>query len=444
MLRFLLTVLSVAAVLLSVTTTAHAEAAPKQKIELRGATLYEYVLPNQLTLIIIEKPDAPLTSIYHWVRAGSLNETPGITGIAHLFEHMMFRPLAPGESGFDEKVNKFGASINASTRFDSTVYTTTIPTRHLAPVLAAEAARFKGLKVTDELLDIERQAVRSEYQTNFDTNPSFDLWYSIYADGFPGHPFGWQIVGLREDLDKIKASDCNTFFSKHYRPNNTGLIIGGAVSAAEVVKLVEANYGDWQPGPATTLPAAFSGKGAVVGEGKLESPARSTRFGFRVPFYETLDAQAVELVNWILFGSSYSLARRRLSIDQTLATGVDDFNFEYDNGMLKGTANLLPSTSVAKLQSELGELGKDYARLSDVEFQAYVTQLMVGIQEASQRNEDLVSFAALAWGKLGGLTHLQNMMAGKEVTDLRAKAKAIVDQYVKADNLVLVHGKGVK
>jgi zinc protease len=441
--RLLLTALSIAS--LTLTATAQAAAVAKQKIELRsGAKLYEYVLPNQLTLIVIEKPDAPLTSIYHWVRAGSLNETPGITGIAHLFEHMMFRPLAPGEPSFDDKVNKFGASINASTRFESTVYTTTVPTQHLATVLAAEAARFKGLKVTDELLDVERQAVRSEYQTNFDTNPSFDLWYSIYAQGFPGHALGWQIIGLREDLDKIKASDCNAFFSKHYRPNNTGLIIGGAVSAAAVLKLVEATYGDWQVGPATTFPATFTGKGAVVTEGKLESPARSTVFGFRVPLYDGLDAQAVELVNWILFESGYSLTRRRLSINQTFATGVAGFNFEYDNGMLKGTANLLPSMTLPKLQTELGQLGSDFAHLSDAEYQAYVTQLLVHTQEAAQRNEDLVAFAALSWGKLGGLQHLQDMLSGKRVTDLRAKANAIVEQYIQADNLVLAHGKGDK
>ncbi|NJO12598.1 MAG: insulinase family protein [Gammaproteobacteria bacterium] len=258
MLRSLLKVLSVA--LFAMSASAHAAVALKQKLELRGgAKVYEYVLPNQLTLIIIEKPDAPLTSIYHWVKAGSLDETPGITGIAHLFEHMMFRPLAPEEPSFDDKVNKFGASINANTRFESTVYTTTIPTRHLATVLQAEAARFKGLKVTDELLNIEREAVRSEYQTGLDTNPILDFWYTTYIKSFPEHPLGWQIVGVREDLDKIKAADCNAFFAKHYRPNNTGLIIGGAVSAPQVLRLVEASYGDWGAGAQTGAAGVLQG-----------------------------------------------------------------------------------------------------------------------------------------------------------------------------------------
>jgi predicted Zn-dependent peptidase len=443
MLRFFLTVLSVA--LLAASASSHAAVTAKQKIELRGgAKVYEYVLPSQLTLIVIEKPDAPLTSIYHWVKAGSLNETPGITGIAHLFEHMMFRPLAPGEPSFDDKVSKFGANVNANTRFESTVYTTTVPTRHLATVLQAEAARFKGLKVTDELLDIEREAVRSEYQTGLDSNPILDFWYATYVKGFPGHPLGWQIVGVREDLDKIKATDCNAFFAKHYRPNNTGLIIGGAVSAPEVLRLVEASYGDWEAGPKLATPASYTGKGAVLAEGKLASPARSTVFGFRVPLYSELDAQAVQLANWILFQSSYSLVRRRLSIDQTLAVGVEDFNFDYDNGMLKGTANLLPNVTLPKLQMELAQLGGDFARLSDAEYDAYMKQMFIRAQDGGLRNEGLVALAAQSWGKFGGLQYMQSMLAGKPVANLRGKTKALVEQYVKADNLVLVHGKGDK
>jgi hypothetical protein len=112
--------------------------------------------------------------------------------------------------------------------------------------------------------------------------------------------------------------------------------------------------------------------------------------------------------------------------------------------MLKGTANLLPSMTLPKLQTELGQLGSDFARLSDAEYQAYVTQLLVRTQEAAQRNEDLVAFAAMSWGKFGGLQHLQDMLSGKQVEALRTKAKAIVEQYIKPDNLVLAHGKGDK
>ncbi|NJO12599.1 MAG: hypothetical protein HC872_03095 [Gammaproteobacteria bacterium] len=182
----------------------------------------------------------------------------------------------------------------------------------------------------------------------------------------------------------------------------------------------------------------------MLAEGKLASPARSTIFGFRVPLYSELDPQAVQLANWILFQSSYSLARRRLSIDQTLAVGVNDFNFDYDNGMLKGTANLLPSVTLPKLQTELAQLGGDFARLSEEEYDAYLKQLFISAQDDGLRNEGLVAFAAQSWGKFGGLQYLQDMLSGKAAADLRNKTKALVDEYVKADNLVLVHGKGDK
>ena len=427
--------------LLVLPSVAPAATVAKRQFELRGGSkVHEYVLPNGLTLMVIEKLDAPLTSIYHWVKAGGLHELPGTTGIAHLFEHLMFRPLAPGDVSFDEKASGFGAEVDATTHVDSTVYVTTVPKEQVEAVLQAEAARFKGMQVTDQLLDVEREVVRSEYQTRIAASAVGTLYRSLYTRAFPGR----SAFGLPEDLDKIQASDCNAFFAKYYRPNNTGLVVGGAVSAAEVVRWVEANYGEWQPGPEVTPQVFFSGQGAEMIEGQLASPARTVAFGFRVPLYDRLEPQAIRLLNWILFESSYSLAMRRLSDDQNLATQVGDFGFAGDNGMLKGIANVLPGVSLQQMQRELGKLGTDFRRLSDAEYQAYVQEFFIGAQERAQRNRELAAAAAQSWGKYGSLDHLVTMLAGQPVPDLRSKVTSIVDQYIKADNLLLAHGKGDK
>jgi predicted Zn-dependent peptidase len=398
------------------------------------------VLPNGLTLIVIEKRDAPLTTIYHWVKAGSVEGPPGM---AHLFEHLMFRPLAPGDSSFDEMVNGLGGTSDATTYFEATAYETTVPKERTAAALQAEAARFRGMQVTTASLDVEREILRSEYQTRIAASPVGALYQSLYARGFPGHPLQ-NAFAPPESLEETKASDCNAFFAKYYRPNNIGLIVGGDVSAADVVQWVEASYGDWQPGPQLTAQASFTGRGAVVIEGSLASPARSLLFGFRVPLYDRLEPQAIRLANWILFESGYSLAMRRLSVDQSLATGVGDIGFSSANGMLKGIANMLPGVSVQHMQREIGELGADFRNLSDAEYQAYVQEFFVAAQEGAQRSSQLVAATAQSWGKYGSLDHLQSMLAGKPVPDLRSKVASIFDQYIKADNLVLAHGQGDK
>ena len=103
-----------------------------KEVRLRDkVTAAQYELANGLTVVLLPNKLAPLTSVYHWVKAGSLHETPGITGIAHLFEHMMFRPLTPDEPTFFMKVKKLGVAANAFTEFAMTVYTSTVPTKNL-------------------------------------------------------------------------------------------------------------------------------------------------------------------------------------------------------------------------------------------------------------------------------------------------------------------------
>jgi predicted Zn-dependent peptidase len=432
---------SLVSALLTMPSLAATGTVTRQQLELRGGIkLQEYVLPNGLTLIVIEQPAAPLVTIYHWVKAGSVD---GLSGMAHLFEHMMFRPLAPGDVSFDEKASRLGGETDATTHFESTQYVTRVPKEQAGALLQAEAARFKGMQVTDELLDVEREAVRSEYQTRIAASPVGTLYQALYSRAFPGYPQR-SAFGLPEDLDKIKAGDCNAFFARYYRPNTTGLVIGGAVSSAEIVRWVEANYGDWQRGPQLTPQAAAAGGGAAVLEGQLASPARSLVFGFTVPLNDQVESQAIRLANWMLFESSYSLAKRRLSIDQALATRVADFGFANDNGMLKGIANMLPGVSVQQMQREIGKLGADLRNLNDAEYRAYVQEFFTATQESVQRSGRLVAAAAQSWGRDGSVNHLVSVLAGQPVPGLRSKVTALVDQYIEPDNLVVVHGKADK
>lgn len=402
---------------------------------------FEYKLKNGLTVYLIPNKRAPLTSIYHWVQAGSLHEKPGVTGIAHLFEHMMFRPLNKGELGFFETIREYGGEGNANTRYTSTVYTTSVPHEHLDKVLETEARRFKNLKVDDDLLNIERKAVWSEYSTKIDNNPVMDLWHAIYHKGFPGHPFGWTIIGERDDLNKITAKDCNEFFQKYYVASNTGLFVAGDFDPAKTIAVIAKNYGDWNTGAPSQLPPEFKrDQGLIQAEGKLPSGVNNVLIGYRIPFHDGKNHHLLAITTHILFGSDLSLAERRFVHNKKIATSASDFNTDYDAGLMKGFFSLLPQVTTEELVKQLPDLLTDLEKLPNQEFQAYVREYQTALQEAVLRNESLNELAALSWGKWGRLdilAELTNKKLKLSKPDLLRFAKATV----KPENLIVVSNK---
>jgi predicted Zn-dependent peptidase len=421
----------------------------QRETPLTGAVkAYEYALSNGLTVVLIPSERAPLVSVYHWVKGGSLHESPGITGIAHLFEHMMFRPLKAGEVPFWESAKKLGASVNANTRFESTVYTSSVESKNLFPLLKLESDRFKNFKVTKDLLDVERKAVWSEYSTKLDADPEVDRWFHVYTAGFAKHAYGWMIVGYREDLEKITAENCNDFFARVYKPNNVGLFISGPMDRLKVLAQVEKLYGDWKPGSTTALPAPYQHDGkAVLAEGKLEAKSRSVLVGFRIPTFAADNFASFGLLNHILFGSRNSLATKRLVHEKKLVSSADSFNFEYDNGMLKVDLALLPGTSQKTALEELLAIRGDFANLTDEQLAAYKREQRITLAEAVQRNEVLNEQVALHWGKYGSVSALSTALGGdtsisKSIS--KSDLLAIMDKYIVNENIVAVTNKGAR
>lgn len=377
---------------------------------------HQFTLANGLEVNLIQNPLAPTTSVVHWVKAGSLHERPGITGIAHLFEHMMFRPLKPGEETFSAKLKKLGGTYNANTRFESTVYTSSVPPSEIANLLKTEAERFTRLKVTKELLDMERKAVWSEYATKMDSSPIFDLWYTVYQAGYKNHPYGWMIIGFREDLEKINEKDCNEFFSKFYRPNNVGLVIAGDINLKETEKLVRKYYSQWKRGTEIKkLKAQKFNEGFVSANGKLDAKTNNYLLGFRTPTLDSKNFSTQTIASHILFGSDYSLAKRRLKFSKKLVSDVTDFNFSYDNGMLKVFVTALPGVSENEIINQVLKLSDDFEKLSDSEFSVYVKEAQISLAESLQRNTKLAETAAFFSGKYGNISHLQSFLQSKDV-----------------------------
>ncbi|MES2746075.1 MAG: pitrilysin family protein [Bdellovibrionota bacterium] len=404
---------------------------------------YEYTLPNGLTVVLTPNTKAPTTSIYHWVKVGSLNETPGITGIAHLFEHMMFRPLTKDAPNFDTLVRPLGGDINANTRYGATVYTTTVSNGKLNEALKLESDRFQKLVVSDELLKVEREAVRSEYSMGIDSKPMMDLWFTLFQKGFPGHPYGWTIVGDRADLDKINAKDCNTFFQKYYKPNNIGLFIAGDFTLDEAKAWVDQYYGGWQRGEAVKAPPPFKNKGTIRAEGKLASQAQNILLGYRLEDLTGENFTLFTLADHVLAGSSNSLASKRLVDKEKIAAGVGGFNTNYDFGLSEFLVVVNPGHTYDEAINSFSALGDDLEKLSDEEYQAYLAEYQISRAEAAMRNTSLNDMLATYWGKYGSVETLQRTLA-KPPTISKADLTAYVRKLLAKDNLIAVTSKKAK
>ena len=372
-----------------------------------GTPLHRHQLKNGLTVVLLPLPHSPVTTMHTWVRAGSRDEKPGTTGIAHLFEHMMFRPVREGAKSYFDQAAELGLSYNASTRFNATDYYNTFAPDQLPQVVAMEAERFQHLAVTPELLKVEREAVRSEYSTKFDANPMIDLWFWVYRHAFPNHPYGWHIVGDRADLDRITAADANRFFKTHYVPNNTLIAIAGPIEPEKTLALVEKHWGDWKRGPAK---AAWSnvpktGSQPVLGKGTLKSPSKYMLIGYRTPDRTAPDRLAHDLASYILFNGSNSLVAKRLMDEAAIASIADGFNTTYDIGLDK--VLVLPNDGVTpeRVHEELQAAIASFETLSDADYEAYRQNYATYMRESQLKTEEVTSALGRAWAYDGNVAY---------------------------------------
>ena len=188
-------------------------------------------LANGMKVIVWTDRDIPNIALYNWVRVGSRNEVPGITGLAHFFEHMMFNGTAkrtPGE--FDRLMEAQGGSNNAFTSDDVTVYQDWIPRTALDLVFDLEADRLANLSFDPKVIESERGVVYSERRLRTeDSNDGF-LAEQVQATAFVAHPYQFPTVGWPADIQGWKIEDLQKFFKTNYAPNNCTLILVGDLS----------------------------------------------------------------------------------------------------------------------------------------------------------------------------------------------------------------------
>lgn len=289
----------------------------------------KYTLPNGLEVILVEDHKLPVTAVNIWYHVGPANEAPGLTGFAHLFEHMMFAATKHVPRGLaDQLLEGAGATdSNGSTDFDRTNYFDTVPSNQLELALWTHSDRMGYLlDVLDQTaLTNQQDVVRNERRQSVENAPYGIVQEALFHQLFPkNHPYYASVIGSHADIQNAKLDDIKEFFTKYYGPNNASLVIAGDIDKAKTKELVRKYFGSFKSGPAVEKPnvvtPAITEERRVVVQDRVELPR--VYFGWLTPPAYTKDDAELKIAAQILAGGKSSRLYKSLVYDKQIAQDV--------------------------------------------------------------------------------------------------------------------------
>jgi len=285
-----------------------------------------FVLDNGLDVVVIPDHRAPVVTHMVWYKVGSADEPAGKSGIAHFFEHLMFKGTARHPAGqLDTAVSALGGNLNAFTTADVTAYFETVPADALAQMMDFEADRMRGLVLTDDVIGAERDVVLEERRQRVESSPQALLGEEFAATLYQNHPYGIPVIGWMHEMEQLNRADATAFYDQYYAPNNAVLVVAGDVDAETVRTLAEASYGKVERGPALpprvrpSEPQRNTSASVTMTDPRVGLP--SFMRSWIVPNYRTAEpgeAEALDLLSEILGGSS----RSRFYQELVVKTGI--------------------------------------------------------------------------------------------------------------------------
>ena len=324
-------------------------------------TVSNFTLDNGMQVVVIEDHRAPVVTHMVWYKIGRADEAPGHSGIAHFFEHLMFKgtkTVAPGE--FSAIVEQQGGNDNAFTTNDYTAYFQRIAADRLDLMMKLEADRMVNLTMSEEDVATERQVILEERGQRVDSDPASLLQEQMSAAQFLNHPYGIPVIGWRDEIAALTRQDALDFYRAYYAPNNAILVVAGDVDPQAVLEMAKTHYGPLPPSdkikprqrPAE--PPQLAERRLVLSDQRVAQPyiARSYLAPERNPG-DQKQAAALAVLAELLGGSgTTSILARALQFDTQTAVYASAF---YDGTSVDPETFglvLVPSEGVALADAE--------------------------------------------------------------------------------------------
>ena len=333
---------------------ATAAALPSPKLDVKNWTL-----ANGLNVLFLADHKAPIATVQVFYHVGSKDEHVGIRGVAHMFEHMMFKGsehVPPEEHA--RLLKEVGGQVNAFTTEDLTAYHDTVPSSYVGFALELEAERMRQLKLFQPTVDSERHVVEEEKRLRVDNDPIGKAIEKFRALAYAKHPYNWTPIGTIEDLEKVTPADAQRFYDTYYQPNNATLVVIGDVDEVGVRKLIDQHFGAIPRGPAppraTVEEPPQTGMRTETLHIEVQIPV--VVGGYHIPRASDPDLPALEVLAAVLSGGESSRLHQRLVRREHLAIAAGGVTQTMEQpGLFLVYAAYLPDRDAARVETVLAE-----------------------------------------------------------------------------------------
>ena len=407
-----------------------------------------YTLPNGLEVILSQDRRLPIVAVNLWYHVGPVNEAPGRTGFAHLFEHMMFQGSkhVPPDSHFRLLQGVGATNVNGTTGFDRTNYFETVPSRQLELALWIESDRMGYLLDTLDATALANQqdVVRNERRQSRESRP-YALGEEALTQALvpPGHPYHGDIIGSHQDIQAAQLADVRQFSTLYYTPNNASLVIAGDFDPSAARALVEKYFGTLKRGepvpPVTAKMPPIEAERRRIVTDQVELP-RVYMGWVTPPFFEPGDSEA-DITAAVLAQGQASRLYRKLVYELQVAQDVSAHQ----------GSRQLGSQFVISATASPGRTAGEVERAIDVELAALrAAPPSVGEVEGARNRMETAIVAGLE--RLGGVADLLNRYnhylgtpgyLPKDIARVRAvepeAVQAFVRQYLRSDARAVIH-----
>ncbi len=351
---------------------------------------------NGLTVLTLVDDTTPVLSFQMWVRVGSRDEAR-YTGLAHLFEHMMFKGskrIAPEEHA--HLINARGGEINAFTSNDFTVYFADVTSETLPLVIDLEHERVANLDISERTLTSERQVVLEERRLRTEDSPMGRAYEALLALVWQAHPYRWPVIGWRSDIEKATVEVSRDFFSHYYVPDNLLIAIVGAFDEEAAIAQLRRTFGTLEPGG--EIPRNPTQEPVQEGERRstvhFDVRAPILAAGWHAPATGHADGEALDVLSTILSEGRSSRLYRSLVYDAQQALSAEGGYWELlDSGVFLAFASVRPDASIDRVEqlffAEIERVRRE--GVSEAELEKAKRQLEVGLVNGLVTNHALAS-----------------------------------------------------
>lgn len=326
-----------------------------------------FTLNNGMKFLVAEDNSIPNANMYLFYKVGSRNEHPGITGLSHFFEHMMFNGAKKyGPKMFDQTMEFNGGANNAYTTQNVTVYTDWFPVNAMETIFDLESDRIASLNIDSKMVESERGVVLSERSTGLENSPWRMLSDALNASAFQEHPYHWTVIGYETDIKNWTKEDLEKYFRTYYAPNNCVVVISGNVKVDEVKRMAEKYMApipaNVPPKPVHLVEPPQTGERRVTIQKEVPSPY--LMIGYHTPEATNKDYYSLSILNAVLTSGNSSRLYSELVDKKQLANMVgSDFSESFDPNLFNIYAIAAKGIKEADIESaiysEIDKIKKD-------------------------------------------------------------------------------------